>query len=202
MPRIARRRASWAHWSSRRSSAMRSSSSGGAAAQGVPAALQPLPRRPVLRHACRQRDPPGTRHAASRAHRPLGDAVPGRARGIRWRRTGRRGHLRRAPREAAGRRPDPLSRRRSLHQVDAGHARRAPGVVLLGAEHGARRRRRTLLFDLDTAIQRLAATRPTTRRPCSLPASITTCCGAGRSSEACCAMRCSRSTGSWASRRV
>ena len=39
---------------------------------------------------------------------------------------------------------------------------------------------RTLLFDLDTAIQRLRDGRRTIRRRCSSPASTTTCCAAGR----------------------
>ena len=92
--------------------------------QDLPAALQPLPGRAVVRQPRRQRDPPGHRHAAPHPHRSVGDAVlrqPGR---IRRRRAGRRGHLRRAQRQAAGRAPGALS-------VDqpalgpAGHARGA-----------------------------------------------------------------------------
>ena len=43
---------------------------------------------------------------------------------------------------------------------DAGHARRARVVVLLDPEHDPRRRPAPLLFDMDMAIQRLAATVP------------------------------------------
>ena len=81
-------------------------------------------------------------HAATgraHPHRSLGDAVPRRARGVRRRRAAGRGHLRRAQREAAGRRHGPLSGDQPAPR-DAGHARRAHRVVLLDPEHGARRR--------------------------------------------------------------
>ena len=62
---------------------------------------------------------------------------PGR---VRRRRAGRRGHLRRAQREAAGRPPGALSVDQPAPRA-AGDARRARLLVLLDPEHGARRRR-------------------------------------------------------------
>ena len=64
-------------------------------------------------------------------------AGPGR---IRRRRTGGRRHLRHAQRQAAGGPHDSVSRDQPA-SCAAGDARRAPRVVLLDSEHGARRRR-------------------------------------------------------------
>ena len=75
----------------------------GAAAAGVSAAVQPLQRRTVVRHARRQRDAPGARHGAPHPHRSLRHAVSERSRRVRRRRARRRRHLRRARGEAAGR---------------------------------------------------------------------------------------------------
>ena len=48
----------------------------------------------------------------------------------------------------------------SLHHVSPGHARRAHRVVLLDSKHGQDDGERTLLFDLDAAIQRVSAELP------------------------------------------
>ena len=77
---------------------------GGVAAAGVSAAVQPLRRRPGIRHPCRQCDPPGQGHAAPHPHRSVGDAVPDAARRLRRRRADGRRTFRRAAGEAAGRR--------------------------------------------------------------------------------------------------
>ena len=53
---------------------------GGAAGAGVSATVQPLPRRPIVRHARRQCDPADYGHGASHPHRSFGDAVSRRAR--------------------------------------------------------------------------------------------------------------------------
>ena len=59
---------------------------------------------------------------------------------------------------------------------------------------------RTLLFDLDTAIQRLTADVPTIRRSCSSPRCITTSCAAGPSFSRSDRERCSRRASSTADR--
>ncbi len=71
-------------------------------------------------------------------HRPVGDAVSLAAGNLRRRRTADRGHLRHALGQACRWRPGALSGDQPAPRR-AGHARRARRVVLLGAEHGARR---------------------------------------------------------------
>ena len=88
--------------------------------------------------------------------------------------------------QAAGRRHDPVSR----HQPApgrAGHQRRAPGGVLLGPEHGARRqpaRPAVRSRHRDPAARRRRC--PTARRWRSCSTSTTTCCGNGRTPDAGC----------------
>ena len=89
-------------------------------------------------------------------HGSLGDALlrePGR---VRRRRAGRRGHLRRAQREAAGRAHGALSvdqpAPRAAGDAAAHASRRSSGFRAWSATTA----QRTLLFDLDIAIQRVA----------------------------------------------
>ena len=64
----------------------------GLAQAGVPAAVQPLRAGHDLRQPRRQRHPHPRSEPHAHPHRPVGDAVPGRARRVRRRRTRRRGH--------------------------------------------------------------------------------------------------------------
>ena len=95
----------------------------------------------------------------------------------------RRRYLRPAPREASRGPHDSLS----LDQPAPCHARDARGAgifILLDPEHGARRRPAHSAFrsrHRHPASQRRPS--PTIPRSCSLPASITTCCGAGQKSD-------------------
>ena len=153
---------------------------GGAAAARLPAAVQPLRRRAVVRQPRRQRHPPGRRHGAPHPHRSVGDAVPRRAGRVRRRRAAGRGHLRRARGQAAGRPHGALPVDQPAPRA-AGDARRAHRVVLLDPEHGARRRRADAAVRSrhgDPAAHRGPAAN--TRPPCSSRRCITTCCAAGR----------------------
>ena len=112
----------------------------GAAAARVPAALQSLRGRAIVRHPRRQRDPArcparrtafapiSRRRSSSRSPTSTTAASCGR------------GHLRRAQRQAAGRLDGPLSVDQPSSRAP-GDARRARVLVLLDPEHGARRRR-------------------------------------------------------------
>ena len=155
---------------------------GGAAAPRLPAALQQLLGRPVVRQPRRQRDPPGAGHGPPDPHRPVVHAVPHRAprsttAASWWSRTPTASHSVKLP-------PGHLV----LYPVDqpapraAGHARHAHLLVLLAAEHGAARRRS------DAAVRPRRGDSGPARRPprrkrrrCSSPACTTTCCGAGPS---------------------
>ena len=146
----------------RRPAAQRAVHLGGAAAAHLPAAVQPLPGRAVVRQPRRQRDPPGHRHAAPHPHRSVGDAVlrqPGR---VRRRRAGGRGHLRRPQRQAAGRPPGAVSVDQPALGA-AGDARRARRLVLLDPEHGPRRRRSARCCS--TSTPRSSASRRDTDHP-------------------------------------
>ena len=111
-----------------------------AAVAGVPAALQPLRARHGLRGARRQCHPRADELAPAGPHRSVGHAVPEPARRIRRRRAGGGRHVRRARGQAVRRRHHPLPGVEPA-PGQPGHAGRAPGVDLLGAEHGGRRRR-------------------------------------------------------------
>ena len=120
-----------------------------------------------------------TGHAVPHPHRPVRHALPQPPGGLRRRRAGGRGHVRRARGEAAGRRPDPLSGHEPAPR-DAGDARRAAGVVLLDPEHGARRR------PADAALRPRHGDQPgqpggarPSRAWSRSRAAITTCCAAG-----------------------
>ena len=133
---------------------------GGAAAAGVSAALQPLPRRAVVRQPRGQRHPAGRGPPASTIRTDLsatlfltepdeydgGELMVEDTYGVH-------------SRQAAGRAHGAVSRRRSLHNVTpvTRGARIASffWIQSMVRDDGER----TLLFDLDTAIQRL------TRRP-------------------------------------
>ncbi len=74
--------------------------------------------------------------------------------GIRRRGALRRGHLRAAQGEAA-RRPHGALPGQQPPPCAPGHPRRARLLLLLDSKHGPRRWQRSILFDLDLAIQRL-----------------------------------------------
>ena len=157
---------------------------GGAAAARLPAALQQLLGRPVVRQPRRQLDPPGAGHGAPHPHRPVVHAVPRRPRGLRRRRAGGRGHLRRPQREAAGGSSGALPVDQPAPRA-AGDTGRPRLLVLLAAEHGPRRRRPDAAVRPRRGHPRAAADgRGACRRPCSSPACTTTCCGAGPSCRA------------------
>ena len=112
-------------------------------------------------------DPPGAGNAASHPHRPVGDALLRRAGGIRRRRARRRGHVRRALGQAAGRPPGALSVDEPAPRAAVTRGARIASFFWIQSmvrDDGER----TLLFDLDRAIQRSRRQNArTSRRRCS-----------------------------------
>jgi len=83
------------------------------------------------------------------------------ARGLRRRRACDRGEIRIAADQASGRRYDSFLLRNERPPRRAGHARRAHGGVLLGAEHGGGRMPSAIsCFEIDTALQQLGRELP------------------------------------------
>ena len=102
------------------------------------AAVQSLRGRRALRPARRRLGALGAGQRRAVAHRPVLHAVPVRSGGLRRRRTRSGRHLWHARGQAAGRRPDPVSVEQPAPGAP-GDAGRARLLVLLAAEHGARR---------------------------------------------------------------
>ena len=111
------------------------------------AAVQPLRRRSEIRHSCRQCRARRSDDGAAHPYRPpLPCSWP--SRGLRRRRTDRRGLIRSHEGEAAGRRSRPLPVQEPAHG-DGGYARRARRVFYVDASMIRDDHVRSMIFDLD-----------------------------------------------------